>query len=479
MSIPNLNKDLAVVQKLNDLPNSTDGLTAAQLKAKFDEAGLEIQSWINNTLIPALKAANIPFEGSDQLAASDVQAAITLVHSQIRDASSGTIVDGAVTKEKLAAELLGRVFGGRVWVSLDKPTEAENPAAEFPVGQLWLRPGVTVTNAVTDNWTASACTVQTEENKVIVTGRGDYAQATATLNLSGIGQTGDRVYVLFGISDKDTEITSLTVSLNDGAEESTSAAVHTASLVGGSLAVKFRAAWPSSSLADGSFAVDHLTVVNIDQIMRQTADCKEASDWGAYLQSLMPFVSYQSPRELYIQTKNGLWQQLDHEVFPVERGGTGVSSVASGELLYGSGGSNLEKLEAPEAEGSVLQFSEGRPQWNTLVGIGALQKAAGTYTGDGVNGRTVTLPVTPVFVMIYPSNGGDDPYQNDQEELFLLPNGYTKTGTTGSGSSSYRVYAALSGNTLTFTYQAKSSVSNQTTGLGNRRNVKYNWIAIY
>ena len=56
MSIPTLTADLAVIQKLADLPNSTDGLTAQELKARFDRAGLEIQTWINETLVPALQA---------------------------------------------------------------------------------------------------------------------------------------------------------------------------------------------------------------------------------------------------------------------------------------------------------------------------------------------------------------------------------------------------------------------------------------
>ena len=45
MSIPKMTNDLAVIQKLSDLPNSTEGLTSDQLKAKFDEAALEIQKY--------------------------------------------------------------------------------------------------------------------------------------------------------------------------------------------------------------------------------------------------------------------------------------------------------------------------------------------------------------------------------------------------------------------------------------------------
>ena len=34
-----LNGDLNIIQKLDDEPNDVGGLTSAQLKAKFDEAG--------------------------------------------------------------------------------------------------------------------------------------------------------------------------------------------------------------------------------------------------------------------------------------------------------------------------------------------------------------------------------------------------------------------------------------------------------
>lgn len=42
--------DMNVIAQLTDEPNVDDGLTAAQLKAKFDEGGLAIQTYINGTL---------------------------------------------------------------------------------------------------------------------------------------------------------------------------------------------------------------------------------------------------------------------------------------------------------------------------------------------------------------------------------------------------------------------------------------------
>lgn len=378
MRIPNLTKDLAVIQKLSDLPNYSDGLTAAELKAKFDEAALEIQKWINEDFIPALTAANIPFTASEQLNADNVQEAVQVVFDQIAGASSGTIANGSVTKEKLASALLNRVFGGRAWVSLDRPSEKENPDREFPVGQIWLRPGFAVENDASDNWTAMACTVQTGENAVVVTGDKTYGQADAVMHVPNMGQDGDRVYVLFGIKDKDREITSLTVSLNGGSEEDASGAVHMGTLSGGALTVRFRAVWPSSSLAGGSFTVANLTVVNIDRILRQTADCREMTDWGAWLQSLLPLGSFASPRELYIQTAHGVWQQFDRE-------------ANNGEMLYGTGNGRMDAIPAAEEENSVLQFVDGAPRWQTAdqsaANLGTLRMTSGSYTGDGVDGR--------------------------------------------------------------------------------------------
>lgn len=53
-NVRKLEDDLNIIQKLDDEPNDVGGLTSAQLKAKFDEAGLVIQKYINESLIPDL-----------------------------------------------------------------------------------------------------------------------------------------------------------------------------------------------------------------------------------------------------------------------------------------------------------------------------------------------------------------------------------------------------------------------------------------
>ena len=59
MSLEKLTKDLNIVQKLDDEPNDVGGLSAAELKKKFDEGPLTIQEYINVTLLPALEKLGV------------------------------------------------------------------------------------------------------------------------------------------------------------------------------------------------------------------------------------------------------------------------------------------------------------------------------------------------------------------------------------------------------------------------------------
>lgn len=59
MSLEKLNKDLNIVQKLDDEPNDVGGLSASELKKKFDEGPLTIQEYINVTLLPALETLGV------------------------------------------------------------------------------------------------------------------------------------------------------------------------------------------------------------------------------------------------------------------------------------------------------------------------------------------------------------------------------------------------------------------------------------
>lgn len=56
MELTSFTKDMYIISKLSDNPNSENNLSAQDLKKKFDEAGVAIQSFINATLIPEIRA---------------------------------------------------------------------------------------------------------------------------------------------------------------------------------------------------------------------------------------------------------------------------------------------------------------------------------------------------------------------------------------------------------------------------------------
>ena len=63
MNIPKFLVDMSIISKLGDNPGADNGLTTNAFRAKFDEAGLAIQNYINNTLIPAINPAVNPEAG--------------------------------------------------------------------------------------------------------------------------------------------------------------------------------------------------------------------------------------------------------------------------------------------------------------------------------------------------------------------------------------------------------------------------------
>lgn len=105
MAIPAFEHDMEIIQKLSDYPNDSEGLTAEELKAKFDEAGIALSAYINESLIPALIAANMPFAKTENIPAENVQAAIEALYAAIQSAAVGQIPNGVITKEKLAQDV--------------------------------------------------------------------------------------------------------------------------------------------------------------------------------------------------------------------------------------------------------------------------------------------------------------------------------------------------------------------------------------
>jgi hypothetical protein len=92
MAFTQLTTDLNIISALDDEPNDNTGLTAAQLKAKFDEGGNDIKTFINGTLISeldALAAAAVKFTPPSTMNATNVQTALTEIETALQDSTAG------------------------------------------------------------------------------------------------------------------------------------------------------------------------------------------------------------------------------------------------------------------------------------------------------------------------------------------------------------------------------------------------------
>lgn len=132
MSIPTLDTDLSIIQKLDDYPNDVGGLSASELKAKFDEGVLALQTYINTVLIPALLAEKLPFSPTQAINADTIQAAIENVQKQIANSVAGAIPNNTIGLEKMTASLQKTITsGGAASTAVAALTEvvAENTTA--------------------------------------------------------------------------------------------------------------------------------------------------------------------------------------------------------------------------------------------------------------------------------------------------------------------------------------------------------------
>lgn len=130
MAFTKVTKDMGIISALADKPNDVGGLTAAQLKAKFDEAGAALKDYLNNTLTAELEgqnaAGNIGIQTINGITASNVQAALQALKTAIDNAIAGVLIDGSVTAAKLAANA----------VTTDKLADNSVTAAKIKDGEV-------------------------------------------------------------------------------------------------------------------------------------------------------------------------------------------------------------------------------------------------------------------------------------------------------------------------------------------------------
>lgn len=100
MAFTQVSKDMDIIAALDDEPNDVGGLTAGQLKAKFDEGGKALKTYINGTLLTELESstggANIGISATG-ITATKLNGALAELKTAVDAATVGTLPNGSVT----------------------------------------------------------------------------------------------------------------------------------------------------------------------------------------------------------------------------------------------------------------------------------------------------------------------------------------------------------------------------------------------
>lgn len=107
MAFTQLSDDLNIIQALDDEPNDVGGLSAQELKAKFDEASNLIKAYLNNVFLAELGgddgAPNVGVTAIPEMPdVTNVQDALTGIILMLQDVTQGAVADGSITTAKLA-----------------------------------------------------------------------------------------------------------------------------------------------------------------------------------------------------------------------------------------------------------------------------------------------------------------------------------------------------------------------------------------
>ena len=133
MAIAILTENLAVHQSMADEPNGEDGLTAGEVKAKFDQAALAIQKYLNETVVPAVNAAgegvrtvNGQTPGPDGNVVIEQGVAQSYVDAAVQEVLESRLVAPLVAEDARQREVVG---------ALERAARVPTPA---PRGRLSL-----------------------------------------------------------------------------------------------------------------------------------------------------------------------------------------------------------------------------------------------------------------------------------------------------------------------------------------------------
>lgn len=137
MALTKFSGDADVISQLDNQPNDNDGLSATQLKAKFDQFGATFKAYMNDVLIPELETAinaaasgvgTSGFSGSILLDGTVTAEKLSSTAS-LQAVRTEVVRDGAITKQKLATAVqntLDAVAGKQDTLTFDNSPTANS-----------------------------------------------------------------------------------------------------------------------------------------------------------------------------------------------------------------------------------------------------------------------------------------------------------------------------------------------------------------
>lgn len=140
MAFEKFNKDMKIISALDDEPNDVGGLTAAELKAKFDEGGEALKRYLNDTLIPAVVADGATEEHRAEAEAARVAAEKTRQsNEQTRQANETSRISAENARnvwenyDASKAYAVGNkaAYGGSSYLCIKPCTGIAPPSAEY------------------------------------------------------------------------------------------------------------------------------------------------------------------------------------------------------------------------------------------------------------------------------------------------------------------------------------------------------------
>lgn len=170
MAIQELSDDLHIISPLSDEPNDVDGLSAQELKKRFDKSGLLIQQYINEALLPGIAELSAELRADTKKYTDEVAQGFTL----------GQLSPGSVTNAMLANPILKTViyFDNDSWVKngdtyeLVIPYEQHGLTVPFTYNIAHNIDGVYHNNTMVAN---SVCIYRRSNNDLLLVGDAAFA----------------------------------------------------------------------------------------------------------------------------------------------------------------------------------------------------------------------------------------------------------------------------------------------------------------